>query len=245
MEYYETLCYLAHTYFLENEYQQADKLLQEALAAKRLIGPSESVPVAFTDENELKFLSAKCLVKMNEPRMAIMMIDSIPAKQRAPKVNYLYGQLNKNKTTNVAIAAFKEVLKEHQLALDVAEELLELGTSGLEVNSLMVDATHWPQCQDWLANWIEAHSFLAAHDYMPAIQKFQLIENNSSIQNHQRYHRFISLSCSIEGGHRQRLKQNLRFQNSRSNSQMLHVQRLQRAGTAVHGAGEGGGEAGQ
>lgn len=78
------------------------------------------------------------------------------------------------------------MLKEHQLALDVAETLLELGVSGLEVNSLVVDATHWPHCSDWLANWIQAHAFLAAHNYKTAAIMFKQIKNDSPIQNHHR-----------------------------------------------------------
>lgn len=106
-------------------------------------------------------------------------------KQRQPKVHYLYAELNKDRMTSTSIVALTEVLKEHQLALDVAEQLLQMGVSGLEVNSLCVDATHMPQCE-WLANWIEAHAFLANHNYKAALSIFKRIKTDSPIQNHHR-----------------------------------------------------------
>lgn len=187
-EYYQTLVYLAHSYYLDSEYELAEGLFRQALAARRLLERADlpaSLPV-ICEENELKYKAAQCLAQLNHTQEAIAIIQSIPTKQRSSKVHYLYAQLNKGRASSAAVLALKEVLKEHQLALDVAEQLLELGVSGLEVNSLVVDATHLPQCADWLANWIEGHAFLSTNNYKSAVNVFKQIKNDSPIQNHHR-----------------------------------------------------------
>lgn len=187
-EYYQALACVAHSYFLENEYELAEGFFQQALAARRLLERTDiqasNLP-AICDEHELKFKTAQCLSQLNHTQEAVAIIESIPMKLRQAKVHYLYGQLQKNRGSNAAVVALKEVLKEHQLALDVAEQLLEMGVNGLEVNSLVVDATHLPQCT-WLANWIEAHAFLAAYNYKAAVNVFKQIKSDSPIQNHHR-----------------------------------------------------------
>ena len=141
---------------------------------------------AICDEFELKYKTAQCLSHMRLPQEAIAIIESVPVKLRPSKMHLLFGQLNKARgATNAAMASYKEVLKEHQLALDVAEELLEMGVSGLEVNSLVVDATHMPQCE-WLATWIEAHSYITARAWKGAAGMFKTLMNDSPIQNHHR-----------------------------------------------------------
>lgn len=186
-EYYQTLAYLAHSYYLQAEYELAESLFRQALAARRLLDRNDlpALPV-ICDEIELKYKTAQCLVALHHTQEAVAIIDSIPMKQRPSKVHYLYAQLNKNRTSSsAAVVSLKEVLKEHQLALDVAEQLLEMGVSGLEVNSLVVDATHMPQCE-WLANWIEAHAFLSACNYKAAANVFKQLNTDSPIQNHHR-----------------------------------------------------------
>lgn len=186
-EYYQTLAYLAHSYYLEAEYELAESLFRQALAARRTLERADlpaSLP-AICEENELKYKAAQCLTQLHHVQEAVAIIHSIPMKQRSSKVHYLYAQLNKDRLSSAAVLALKEVLKEHQLALDVAEQLLELGVSGLEVNALVVDATHMPQCE-WLANWIEGHAFLATFNYKAAVKVFKQIKNDSPIQNHHR-----------------------------------------------------------
>lgn len=186
-EYYQTLAYLAHAYYLDGDYELAEGIFRQALAARRLLERNDlpgNLP-AICDENELKFKTAQCLAQLHHTQEAVAIIESIPTKQRLSKVQYLYAQLQKDRTSNAAIVALKEVLKEHQLALDVAEQLLDLGVHGLEVNSLVVDATHMPQ-STWLVNWIEAHSFLSAFNYKAAVNAFKQMMNESPIQNHHR-----------------------------------------------------------
>lgn len=186
-EYFQSLTYCGFAYYQENEYDRAERILQQALAARRPLDRNGDVPaMVIFQENELKFKAAQCLSRMSATQEAISMLESIPIKQRAAKVNYLHGQLNISRASNnSAVCSLKEVLKEHQLALDVAETLLQMGVTGLEVNSLVVDATHWPHCE-WLTKWIEAHYCLAKSQYKQAGAVFQQIRNDVPIQNHQR-----------------------------------------------------------
>lgn len=151
---------------------------------ERVDQSTTTLPV-ICDENELKYKTAQCLFHLKQGQEAITVIESVPLKQRSAKLHFLYAQLNKDRAPTKTVLALKEVLKEHQLALDVAEQLLEMGVSGLEVNSLIVDATNLPQCK-WLANWIEAHGFLSAYNYSAALKVFKQLKNDSPIQNHHR-----------------------------------------------------------
>lgn len=182
----QTLAYLGHAYYQENEFEKAERILQQALASRRRLDRNDLPATILFQENELKFKTAQCLSRMSATQEAISMLESIPIKQRAAKVHYLHGQLNISRASNnSAVCSLKEVLKEYQLALDVAETLLQMGVTGLEVNSLIVDATHWPHCE-WLTNWIEAHSYLAKSQYKQAVAVFKQLRNDAPIQNHQR-----------------------------------------------------------
>lgn len=82
-----------------------------------------------------------------------------------------------------SIIAFKEVLKECPLALESMEKLFEMGVKGIEINSLVLDVIHIPQCSEWLSTWIIAQDSIYCKKYTQAIQILRSIESNSIVRN--------------------------------------------------------------
>lgn len=122
-------------------------------------------------------------MKTNQNDDAINLIETIPIKARPAKINALYGNLTQaSGYDRLAFAAYKEVVKDCPLAFDIVEQLLEMGLKGIDMNSLVVDATHWPQCA-WLPNFIEAQGFMASRNYPAAIAIFKQLESNSLLEN--------------------------------------------------------------
>lgn len=144
-DHYLTLMYNAESLYYEGRYRRAEAAYRQALLAKKTVSKSktnfnksqENLSDQFPDNN-IKFKIAKCLCEIRKFDEAIQVLQSIPFKQRTPKINFLLGRLYGNNERS-AIAAYKEVLKECPLALDSLESLLSMGVKGIEVNSLVLD----------------------------------------------------------------------------------------------------------
>ncbi|XP_059610546.1 anaphase-promoting complex subunit 7 [Phlebotomus argentipes] len=202
-EHFLTLMYYGDALWSVHRYRKAEGLYRQALQAKKMLtklkspsGKQTTEPADPFPETEIKFKIAKCLVEVKQSQEAITVLQSIPVKQRSPKINALYGRLSQyNGHDRCAVSSYKEVLKECPLALEIMEGLLQLGVKGIEVNSLVVDATHWPQCSDWLTHWIEANSFIAFRKYPQAIQILKNLAGDSLIQDYNKLLVLIGESC--------------------------------------------------
>uniref|UniRef100_A0A1L8DX41 Putative anaphase-promoting complex apc subunit 7 n=1 Tax=Nyssomyia neivai TaxID=330878 RepID=A0A1L8DX41_9DIPT len=191
-EHFLTLMYYGDALWNEHRYRRSENFYRIALQAKKVLVKSKSPANKqateqsdiFPETEEIKFKIAKCLVELKQTQEAITVLQSIPVKQRSPKINALYGRLSHhNGHDRCAVSSYKDVLKNCPLALNIMDGLLQLGVKGIEVNSLVVDATHWPQCSDWLTHWIEASAFIAFLKYPQAIQILKNLEKESLIQD--------------------------------------------------------------
>uniref|UniRef100_A0A182N6V6 Uncharacterized protein n=1 Tax=Anopheles dirus TaxID=7168 RepID=A0A182N6V6_9DIPT len=202
-EHFGTLVFYAESLFHERRFREAETVYRQALQLKRLLTKSKSpncktnvpgpVPgqVDLQSEVELKYKTARCLIEMRCHRDAIVLLQSLGLKQRTPKVNMLLSKLCHNHGhERSAIGTYKEVLKECPLAFEAIEGLLTLGVKGIEVNSLIVDATIAPQCSEWMSSWIKAHANIQARKYTEAIQTLRSIEANTCLRN---YHQLLVL----------------------------------------------------
>ncbi|KFB35444.1 AGAP003902-PA-like protein [Anopheles sinensis] len=204
-EHFSTLVYYAESLYHERRFREAETIYRQALQVKRVlsrnkVGPLVPVDVDLHSEVELKYKTAKCLIEMKCYRDAIVLLQSLAFKQRTPKVNMLLSKLCHNHGhERSAIGTYKEVLKECPLAFEAIEGLLALGVKGIEVNSLIVDASLAPQCSDWMSGWIKAHANIHARKYPEAIQALRSIEANTALRN---YHQLLVLigECYYHNG---------------------------------------------
>uniref|UniRef100_A0A182QU82 Uncharacterized protein n=1 Tax=Anopheles farauti TaxID=69004 RepID=A0A182QU82_9DIPT len=204
-EHFGTLVYYAESLFHERRFREAETIYRQALQLKRLLAKNKSPnckttapgpgpgpgPVDLQSEVELKYKTARCLIEMRCYRDAIVLLQSLGLKQRTPKINMLLSKLCHNHGhERSAIGTYKEVLKECPLAFEAIEGLLTLGVKGIEVNSMIVDATIAPQCSEWMSSWIKAHANIQARKYTEAIQTLRSIEANTCLRN---YHQLLVL----------------------------------------------------
>ncbi|XP_065078088.1 anaphase-promoting complex subunit 7 [Ochlerotatus camptorhynchus] len=206
-QHFYTLIYYAESLFHEHQYREAEGIFRQSLQAKRML-PKIKSPGSKTTENppdifsevEIKYKTARCLIEIKRFRDAIVVLQSLSIKQRTPKVNMLLSRLCHNHGhERSAIGTYKEVLKDCPLSFEAIEGLLSLGTNGIEVNTLVLNATLAPQCNDWLSNWIKAHAHMQARKYSEAIQTLRSIESNTSLSN---YHQLLVLigECYYHNG---------------------------------------------
>uniref|UniRef100_A0A182TYW9 Anaphase-promoting complex subunit 7 n=1 Tax=Anopheles melas TaxID=34690 RepID=A0A182TYW9_9DIPT len=210
-EHFGTLVYYAESLFHERRFREAETIYRQTLQLKRLLTKNKSPnckttagsvpgPVDLQSEVELKYKTARCLIEMKCYRDAIVLLQSLALKQRTPKVNMLLSKLCHNHGhERSAIGTYKEVLKECPLAFEAIEGLLTLGVKGIEVNSMIVDATMAPQCSEWMSSWIKAHANIQARKYTDAIQTLRSIEANTCLRN---YHQLLVLigECYYHNG---------------------------------------------
>nr|XP_019533517.2 anaphase-promoting complex subunit 7 [Aedes albopictus] len=206
-QHFSTLVYYAESLFHEHQYREAEGIYRQALQAKRILPKAKSPsgkgcegPPDIFSEVEIKYKTARCLIEIKRFRDAIVVLQSLSIKQRTPKVNMLLSRLCHNHGhERSAIGTYKEVLKDCPLAFEAIEGLLSLGTNGIEVNTLVLNATLAPQCNDWLSNWIKAHAHMQGRKYSEAIQTFRSIESNTSLSH---YHQLLVLigECYYHNG---------------------------------------------
>lgn len=203
-EHFQTLIFYAESLYNERQYREAEGIFRQALNAKKLStkskGSNKSEPHDPHSETEIKYKIAKCLVENKHLRDAISTLQSITMKQRTPKVNMLLGRLLHNSGNDrTAVGAYKEVLKECPLAFEAIEGLITIGVKGIDVNTLIVDASGSLQCSDWLSCWIKAHAHIQARKYSEAIQTLRALETNTFLKN---YHQLLVLigECYYHNG---------------------------------------------
>lgn len=204
-EHFQTLVYYAESLYQEHQYREAEGVFRQALQAKRILPKGKSpagklLEVAIFSEVEIKYKTARCLIEIKRFRDAIVILQSLSIKQRTPKINMLLSRLCHNHGhERSAIGTYKDVLRDCPLAFEAIEGLLSLGTNGIEVNTIILDATLSSQCNDWLSNWIKAHAHIQSRKYSEAIQTLRTIESRTLLSN---YHQLLVLigECFYHNG---------------------------------------------
>ncbi|XP_018321231.1 anaphase-promoting complex subunit 7 [Agrilus planipennis] len=172
--------YYAEALFHVERYEIAEKNYSQALQTRKYMTKIKSSSNKNIDElklmtdTEIKFKMYKCYIKLKRFLNAIEILESIPARNRTPKVNMALGNLYKDVNQDrAAITCFKETLKECPLALETAENLLMLDVKGVEVNALMVDVTNEI---NWINLWLRAKTQMHARDFNNAIMIFKSLD---------------------------------------------------------------------
>ncbi|XP_067636924.1 anaphase-promoting complex subunit 7 [Eurosta solidaginis] len=202
---YNVLLFSANSLYYERNYRQAAKQFEAALLLRKIMlrfKNAQLVSLEVTQEQfselETRFRLAKCYQDMGEDNKAISTLQTLPSKMRTPKVNMLLAQLwqyGQNVDNGEAIAGYKEVLGDCPMALGAIEALLMLGVDGIEVNSLVMNASAIPKHIDWLSSWIKAHAQLYGREHLEASKTFQSINENTKL--HQNIYLLILIGKSL------------------------------------------------
>lgn len=145
---YQLYLFEANAFYFERRFRCAELHYRLALQAKQFIMKQKNAFNAvcidaineYFPEPELKYRMAVSLQEIQQTTDAIKLLQSIPFKQRTPKINFLLAKLqHHNMNSKAAVNSYTDVLRECPLSLEAIRCLLELGTNGIEVNSLIVN----------------------------------------------------------------------------------------------------------
>lgn len=176
------------------QYLQADNAYSKALQIRKYIAKNKSTKANSTSTPEnnqnnsnisqkeqqkdieinIKYKMYLCRINMKQPQKAIEILQTVPARTRIPKVNMALGDLYMEAgLERSAATCYKEVLRESSCALLAAEKLLKLGVKGIEVNSLMIEAT---SDHNWINIWLRGQAQMHSKEYLNAINTFKSID---------------------------------------------------------------------
>lgn len=146
-QYFLMLMYNANSLFQQQQYRRADLVYRSALQARKSLSKTkpgtvfcnnyENLTEMFSD-HEIRYKLAVCMEITKNHAEAVTMLQSISNKQRTPKVNMLLGKLSHmlGKDAN-AISAYKMVLRETPLNLEIIKMLLMLGVTASEIDIII------------------------------------------------------------------------------------------------------------
>ncbi|KAG6795436.1 anaphase-promoting complex subunit 7 isoform X1 [Apis mellifera caucasica] len=176
--------YYADAHFYLGKYKKAEALYKKALQFRKCLLKSKGATKPLEGQKDLptdvdiKFQIHLCLIKLKNSQEALQVLQSIPGKQRTPKVNMALAKMFQEQgMERSAITTYKEVLRECPLALEAAEGLLSLGVKGIEVNSLIVGCASNLSNLDWLNTWIKAHAHIHNREYTHAVSTLRSLDN--------------------------------------------------------------------
>lgn len=188
-QYFLMLTFYGNSLFQQQQYRRADLLYRSALQARKSLSKTKPVTVfsnnygnladMFPDQ-EIKYRLAVCMEITKNHAEAVAMLQSISNKQRTPKVNMLLGKLSHmlGKDAN-AISAYKMVLREMPLNLEVIKSLLTLGVTALEIDIIITECNLPAQCREWLNGWIETYTAMFRCRFSDATAKLQALQSTS------------------------------------------------------------------
>uniref|UniRef100_A0A4W3HGH9 Anaphase promoting complex subunit 7 n=1 Tax=Callorhinchus milii TaxID=7868 RepID=A0A4W3HGH9_CALMI len=204
---YQLLVYHADSLFHDKEYRNAESKYKIALQQKKALskttkmrpagGSTPSTPQTqgcqqrarkvsecLPSEIEVKYKMAECYTMLRQERDAVAILDTIPTRQRTPKINMMLANLYKKAgQERSAVTSYKEVLRQCPLALDAILGLLSLSVKGAEVASLTMNVIQSIPNLDWLSIWIKAYAFVHTGDNPRAINTICSLEKKSLLRD--------------------------------------------------------------
>ncbi|XP_070572262.1 anaphase-promoting complex subunit 7-like [Ptychodera flava] len=175
------------------EYRKAESVYKRALQMKKVLNKSrarggQSTVTSEQDlpqEVDVKYRIHECHCHLKQLKEAVGVLESIPGKQKTPKVNMALAKLyQKAGLERSSITYFREVLKECPMALEAVLCLLSLGVKGAEVASLtMNNLPTLSNVESWLTSLVKGHAHAALKDYSKAITIFKTLESKSILRD--------------------------------------------------------------
>jgi len=207
----QLICLIADAFYESKEFCRAEALFKESLqlchqvkktskstkkvgsaassaddsvaAAAENVSSSSSSVERGTSEIDIKYKLHLCYLRTNQHNMAADILQSIPAKQRTPKVYQALGKVYQQAgMERPAITCFREVLKSCPLALEAAQTLMTLGVKARDIQSLAIDMTSNPSNGlEWFNQWTTAYAAFCNRDYSSAVHSFKQLEDRNPL----------------------------------------------------------------
>ncbi len=190
---YQTAIYYADSLFQLGQFKKAEQIYMKALHLRKNTvnkslesKKSAATGMDFITEAEVKFRLQKCLRGQEKYQEAIGVIESIPVRNRSPKIKAalatLYREMGKE---NQATENYKDLIKDSPFSLDVIVELLTLGYSPEQLEGKLAESAGADgfEQMDWFEDWFRAQAAMASRDYGDAIARLKDLDAESSVAN--------------------------------------------------------------
>ncbi|KAK6641543.1 hypothetical protein RUM44_013255 [Polyplax serrata] len=190
-EKFQTYVYYGNSLFHLGQYRRAEAMYNKALQFRKgyfkYVGSNKTSNLKeYMPDMDIKYQIHLCHINLKQNQEAVTVLETIPGKQRSPKVNMALGKLyHLGGMERSSVYAFKEVLKECPLALEAIEGLLNLRLSGAEVQSFVLECATQKGISniDWVMSWIKAHDQINSREYGHAISTLKQMDKQSCIKN--------------------------------------------------------------
>uniref|UniRef100_A0A0B7A0N2 Anaphase-promoting complex subunit 7 n=1 Tax=Arion vulgaris TaxID=1028688 RepID=A0A0B7A0N2_9EUPU len=200
---YQSLIYYGDSLYQLGQYKKAETVFMRCLLLRKTLNKSKIKTISSTElttEVDVRYKIYQCFHKMKQNTEALSILESINTKKRTSRVNlalaklYLYEGRDRS-----AITCYKEVIREHPLALDALTGLLCLGMRGVDLMSYIMNSVPQVSCE-WLNSWIKGHSHMTAKEYSSAITTFRSMEPKHGLKDN------VLILCNLgeacfHGGH--------------------------------------------
>lgn len=200
---YQSLVYYGDALYQLGEYKKAESAYSRCLMLRKMPNKTKiksSAATELTSEVDVQFKIYQCLHKTNQNAEALSTLESINTKKRTARINMALAKLYLHEGRDrSAITCYKEVIREHPLALGALTGLLSLGMRGADVIAYIMNGI--PQASfDWLNSWIKGHAHIAAKEYSNAISTFRAMEPNHGLKDNVLVLNSLGEAC-FHGGH--------------------------------------------
>lgn len=200
---YQSLIYYGDALYQLGEYKKAESVFMRCLQIRKTLNKSKIKSVSSTEltsEVDLKYKIYQCLHKMKQNVEALNMLESINTKKRTARVNLALAKLYLHDGRDrAAITCYKELIREHPLALAALTCLLSLGMRGVDLMSYIMNSIPQSSC-DWLNSWVKAHARMASKEYSSAITNFRAMEPKHGLKDNVLVLSYLGEAC-FHGGH--------------------------------------------
>jgi len=194
---YQSLVFYGDALYQLGEYKKAESVIMKCLLLRKTLNKSKIKTVSsveLTSEVDVRYRMYQCMHKMKQFSEALTVLENISSKKRTARVNLALAKmyLHEGKDRS-AITCYKEVIREHPLALDALNGLLHFGMRGADLMTSILNSI--PQVSaDWLNTWIKGHAHMATKDYNNAVTTFRTLEAKHNIKDNP-----IVIGCLGEG----------------------------------------------
>ncbi|XP_059144274.1 anaphase-promoting complex subunit 7-like [Physella acuta] len=200
---YQSLVYYGEALYQLGEYKKSESVFMRCLQLRKTLNKSKIKTVSSTEltsEVDLKYKIYQCLHKMKQNVEALNILESISTKKRTARVNLALAKLYLHEGRDrSAITCYKELIREHPLALDALTSLLTLGMRGVDLSSYVINSIPQSSC-DWLNSWIKGQARMASKEYSSAITTFRSMEPKHGLKDNVLILSYLGEAC-FHGGH--------------------------------------------
>lgn len=183
---YQCLVFYGIAYYQLGEYRKASRVFKKALLLRKAVSKAKGkcgTSLEIPPEVDVKYRLYQCHMKLKEMPEALQVLESINSKQRTGKINLALARLYQQEGRDrPALTCYKEVLREHPLALVAVRELLFLGMRGTDVMSVIMTAVPQFSNCEWLMAIIRAYAFMATKDFTSAVSSFKTFESKGGLR---------------------------------------------------------------